>query len=318
MRAARCYVGLDVGGTNIQAVAWREGATVGSGSIRTPSRPEEAVEAMARLAKEVSEGACVGVGVGLPGVVEREQGRTGFLPNLPSSWHGRLLGAELSAALGGIPTHLLNDARMATLGELRHGAGQRFERVTMVVLTLGTGIGGGVVVDGRLRLGAKGAAGELGHQLLDLSGIHCSCGARGCVETVATGPALTAEGIRLLLTHQAPALEREVGGDWHRVSPKTMAAAASEDPAVALAIERVGQALGVAVANAIVILHPELVVLCGGMSALGDQVLTPLRQTVRERVQVFDASDVQYEISSLGDLAGALGGAALAEQGGVV
>ena len=313
-----CFVGLDVGGTNIQGVAVRAGEIVGKGSIATPSRPEEAVTAMAGLARDVSGESCEGVGVGLPGVVDRERGLVGFLPNLPSDWQGLPLAAELGRALGSPPIHLLNDARMATFGELHHGAGKHLDRVTMIVLTLGTGIGGGVVVEGRLRLGANSSAGELGHQLFDASGPRCACGARGCVETVATAPALTAEGVRLLLTHQAPALAREVKGDMSLVSPKSMGSVAGEDRSIAAAIERAGEALGVAVANAVVTLHPELVVLCGGMSALGDLVLAPLRRTVGERVKVFDASDVAYQISALGDLAGALGGAALAERGGLV
>lgn len=316
--AVGCFVGLDVGGTNIQGVALRAGEICNRGSLGTPDSPVDAVVEMARLALELSGDDCRGVGVGLPGVVDRELGRAGFLPNLPSDWHDRDLGSELSEALGGRPVYLLNDARLATYGELRHGAGRRFDSVTMLVLTLGTGIGGGVVVDGRLRLGPRGSAGELGHQLYDRAGLRCACGARGCVETVATGPALSAEGVRLLSTHQAPALERIVDGDWRRVSPKTMAMAASEDEAVARAIQRVGEALGVAVANGIVSLHPDLVVLCGGMSALGELVLGPLRRTVDERVRVFDASDVAYEVSELGDLAGALGGAALARAEGVV
>ncbi len=318
------FAGLDVGGTNIQgalASASGEGRTEASAPTRGDEGPGAAVETMVALVRELESRAgerCAGVGIGLPGVVHRERGVPGFLPNLPPAWEGFPLAEAIERELG-VACHLLNDARMATLGELRFGVGRQLgDAPTLALLTLGTGIGGGVVVDGRLRLGPIGAAGELGHQLFDPNGLPCGCGARGCVETVATGPALVGEGVRLLLSHQAPELYRLCGGDVRAVDPQRMAEAAAVDPLVAAAIERAGVALGVGVANVIVTLHPEAVVFSGGLTGLGERLLAPVRETVSQRVSVFPPEGVRIEVSEISGVAGALGGVVLAARGGEV
>src|SRR5262249_50272627 len=157
----------------------------------------------------------------------------------------------------------------ATLGELVFGHGRTAR--TMVFFGLGTGVGGGVVVDGHLHLGPLGAAGELGHQVILPDGPLCGCGNRGCLETLVSGPALTAEGVRLLLAGNAPKLYEICGGDLTKVSPITMEEAARTDErSVQVAIERVVEWLGIGVTNVVVALHPDLVVIGGGVSALGD------------------------------------------------
>ncbi len=139
----------------------------------------------------------------------------------------------------------------------------------MAVFAIGTAIGGGVVVDGVLRLEPLGAAGELGHQTVAPDGASCGCGSRGCLETVTSGPAIRAEGVRLIASGLAPRLAGITGGDLRRVTPETMAAAAAAgDELVAQAIERAARWLGIGVANVITVLHPELVVLAGGVGDL--------------------------------------------------
>jgi glucokinase len=216
----------------------------------------------------------------------------------------------------GCPVFILNDARVATLGELVFGHGRSAR--SMVYFGLGTGVGGGVVINGQLRLGPLGAAGELGHQTILPDGPLCGCGNRGCLETLVSGPALTAEGVRLLLSGNAPKLYELCQGDVTKVSPSTLAAAATAGEKSALvAIERAGEWLGIGAANLIVALHPDLIVVGGGVSEMGDLLLNPVRETIRRRVGMLPTTDIRVAQSQLGDKAGLMGGIALALRGGV-
>jgi glucokinase len=189
----------------------------------------------------------------------------------------------------------------------------------MAFFALGTGIGGGVAIDGRLRLGPLGAAGELGHYTILPDGPRCGCGNLGCLETLASGPAIAAEGVRLMQSGLAPKLYDLVEGDAGRVTTREMAAAAEAgDKNVAEAIVRAARYLGIGVANVVVTIHPEAVVLGGGVAQIGDLLFETVRQTVRERVGMFPTDGVAILPSALGENAGSLGGIALAVQGGIV
>ncbi len=313
------FASVDLGGTNLHAALAR-----GDGTIvcedRQPTHshegPESVIERIARLIESLI--ARVGarptsVGVGIPGLLDVAQGVTKFLPNLPTQWRDVPVRALLEKLLG-CPIHLLNDARTATLGELvfGHGRGAR----TMLYFGIGTGVGGGVVIDGKLRLGPLGAAGELGHQTILPDGPLCGCGNRGCLETLVSGPALTGEGVRLMLSGNAPKLHDICKGNVAAVSPATMRdAAESGEAAVLHAIERAGQWLGIGVANLVTSLHPDLIVVGGGVSELGDLLLTPVRDAIHRRVGMFPTDDVRVLRSALGDRAGLLGGIALASRG---
>jgi glucokinase len=210
---------------------------------------------------------------------------------------------------------LLNDVRTATLGELTYGHGQG-QAASMVFFALGTGVGGGVAIDGVLRLGPLGAAGELGHQTILVNGPLCGCGNRGCLETLASGPAITAEGVRLLKTGLAPKLHELVAGDAGLITPKEMVAAAEAgDDAVRDAILRAAEYLGIGVANAVTILHPQLVVLGGGVAEMGAILIDRVDQVMRKRVGMFPTDDVRVVASRLGHRAGLLGAIALASRG---
>jgi glucokinase len=184
----------------------------------------------------------------------------------------------------------------------------------MAFFSIGTGVGGGVVVDGRLRLGPLGAAGELGHQTILPDGPRCGCGNRGCLETLASGPAIAAEGIRLMKMGLAPGLFELVNGDPARVTPHEMLV--SGDASTREAIERAAQLLGIGVANVVTVLHPVLVVIGGGVGELGQILLEPIREVVRQRVGMFPTDQLKIEKSRLGDRAGILGAIALAARGG--
>lgn len=316
------YASVDLGGTNIKAaLGTAHGTLVASDSVATRSHegPEKVLDRIAGLVESLCRRAGArprALGMAVPGLVDLEQGITRFLPNLPTQWRDVPVRRLLQPALG-CPVYLLNDVRTATLGELVFGLGRGRDRITMAFFALGTGIGGGVVIEGKLRLGPLGAAGELGHQTILPDGPRCGCGNRGCLETLASGPALVAEGVRLMQTGLAPRLFELVGGDISGVNPKQMAAAAQAgDTTVHEAIVRAAEYLGIGVANVVVTLHPDLVVLGGGVAQIGDPLLYTVRETVRRRVGMFPTDGVAIELSALGDQAGVLGGLALAMQGG--
>jgi glucokinase len=183
------FATVDLGGTKIAAaIAGADGEILAEGRIATNSHegPAGVLPRIAGLVADLSArlGAQpVAAGMGVPGLIDVRTGVTRFLPNLPSQWRGVPVGLTLSTALG-CPVFLLNDARMAALGEFTFGRGRSVD--TMIFLTIGTGIGGGVIVDRKLRLGPLGAAGELGHQTIQRDGPLCGCGNRGCLEALAS------------------------------------------------------------------------------------------------------------------------------------
>jgi len=316
------YASVDLGGTNIAGVfAGQDGRILGEKKVPTQSHegPEAVLERIAELvdglAQEIGSRP-LALGMGIPGLADLKNGVTKFLPNLPTQWRDVPVRGVLSPKIG-CPVYLLNDVRMATLGELTFGHGRSAR--TMVFFALGTGIGGGVAVDGKLRLGPLGAAGELGHQTILPEGPRCGCGSRGCLETLASGPAIAAEGVRLMLSGLAPKLHELVRGEASAVTPREMAAAADAgDTRVREAIVRAAGYLGIGVANVVTILHPDLVVLGGGVAAIGPLLFDTVRQTVRERVGMFPTDDIEIKPSLLGEQAGALGGIALAMKGGLL
>jgi glucokinase len=316
------YASVDLGGTNIACVfAGADGRIVCERKVPTQSHegPDAVLGRIADLVNGLAQEAGrkpAALGMGIPGLADLKNGVTKFLPNLPTQWRDVPVREVLSPKVG-CPVYLLNDVRMATLGELVFGHGRAAQ--TMVFFALGTGIGGGVAVDGKLRLGPLGAAGELGHQTILPDGPRCGCGNHGCLEALASGPALTAEGVRLMLSGQAPKLHELVQGEASAVTPKEMAAAAEAgDQVITEAIRRAAGYLGIGVANVITILHPDLVVLGGGVAAIGPLLFDTVRETMRERVRMFPTDDIEVKPSLLGDRAGALGGIALAMKSGLL
>lgn len=315
------FASVDLGGTKIAcAFATADQRLLAERTAPTGSHdgPEAVLERIASLAGDLARQTGMrpaALGMGVPGLADLERGVTRFLPNLPTQWRDVPVRAVLEPKIG-CPVYLLNDVRLATLGELVFGHGRAAS--TMVFFALGTGIGGGVVVDGKLRLGPLGAAGELGHQTILPDGPLCGCGNRGCLEALASGPAIAAEGLRLLLSGQAPRLAEIARSIAPRqISPKEMAqAAASGDAAVHEALRRAAGWIGIGVANVVSALHPELVVLGGGVAEIGDILIGAVRETMRRRVRMFPVDDVRVEPSMLGEKAGMWGGIALAMKGG--
>jgi glucokinase len=239
-----------------------------------------------------AHGPVAAAGVGLPGLFDAAEGRVVFLPNLPAAWTGHPVAGQLAGRLG-VPVALCNDARAFTLAESRMGAAAGC--ATVVCLTLGTGVGGGVVVDGRLRYGPHGRAGELGHQVIQVDGPACGCGNRGCVEAFAAGPALA-----------------HLGG---QASPEAVfAAAAAGDERAAAAVRTVVERLAVGIANLVTVLWPERVVVGGGVAAAGERLFGPLRAAVAAAAPLVDPGAYEVVPAALGPVAGAIGAALWARE----
>ena len=312
------FAGVDFGGTKIAAVLAREDGTIlAEGVIRTIAEdgPGQAVQRTCELLDQLSwesSSRYSAIGVGLPGLVDREVGSIVFLPNLPEEWRGFPIASEFAARTYR-PVWLLNDARMATLGEFTFGSGCHSR--DMLFVTVGTGIGGGLVLDGKLRFGAYGAAGEIGHHTILPEGAPCSCGSRGCLETLVSGPALAAAGRELMSAGRAPLLSNMAAGDPGRVTASLMALSASQgDTAVGDAIRQAAEYLGIGIANAVTISAVDSVVIGGGLSVLGDLLLDPVRRVLGERVRMFPSNVIRVACSTLGTKSGSLGGVALAAQ----
>jgi len=311
------YAGVDLGGTKIALALGTPGGRIFARTTcetRAQRAPElvlgSIAEHLSRMEAESGVRAKA-IGLGLPGLVDPKAGRSLFLPNIPGNWRA-VEASSILLSQTSRRVYLLNDARMATLGEQVFGQSRV---ANLLVLTLGTGIGGGVVLDGKLCLGRFGGAGEIGHQTLEAEGPLCGCGNRGCLEALASGPALAARGVKLMQEGKAPRLSALSGMDAMRVNPTLMAEAVLQgDEAVRGAITYVGRLIGTGIANAITITGIERVVLVGGMTGLGDLLLEPIRATVRERIHMFPSDGIEVSFSSLGDEVAVLGGIALAAQ----
>jgi glucokinase len=308
--------GIDLGGTKIAIVLGTEtGRVLANAKIET--RPDygpgqafrRIVDALRSLSVECDR-SFEAIGLGVPGLADPEAGVIRFLPNLPAEWNGFPAARFLSDQCGK-PAYVLNDARLAALGEFHFGSGSASPN--MLVVTLGTGIGGGLILEGKLRLGECAAAGEIGHQTILPDGAECGCGSFGCLETLINGPRLASIGAALAREGNAPRLVEIVSGKLESISPREMALAVERgDANVASAIEQCARYLGIGIANAVSITAVSEVVLCGGLAALGDLLLVPVKEEVAKRVRMFPADRVQVRLSDLGERVGALGALALA------
>lgn len=316
------YASVDLGGTKIAcAFADASGKVIAESTVPTSSYegPRAVVDRMAGLINALRDETGQqpqGVGIGVPGLADLPNGIVRFLPNLPGKWPDIPVREWLSPQVGA-PVWLLNDVRIATLGELTFGQGK--DAATMVFFAVGTGIGGGVAINGRLHLSTLGAAGEFGHLVVQPNGPLCGCGAHGCMEALASGPAITAQGVRLLLIGNAPRLQEITGGDLNKVNPGTMwQAAEAGDAPIRDAIVRAATFLGIGVSQVAHTVQPDLVVIGGGVANIGSIIIDTVRRVLDEQIFMFPSETVVVKPSALGDRAGMYGGIALAMKQGDV
>jgi glucokinase len=195
-----------------------------------------------------------------------------------------------------------------TNGEWRFGAGRGVD--TVAVFAIGTGIGGGLVINGHLHLGIGGTAAELGHMVIDFNGPRCGCGNYGCVEAYASGPAITAMGLKAVTQGLTTKIADLCTNDLNLITPKLIAQAANGGDEIAKDIyERAGFYLGIAAGIVCVAVSPRRIILAGGVSQAGDLLLDPIRRTLSERISVMPVKQVEVVQSQLGNNAGVIGAA---------
>jgi len=316
-------IGMDLGGTKILgAVVDPKGRIVSEAKTKTKSEggPDAVIERIARTARQAARRAKIGwvdvgaVGIGAPGPVDPTTGVVYNPPNLPG-WDEIRLGPRLSEALG-VPVYVENDVNLGTLGEYTQGAGQG--TVDMVGIFVGTGVGGGLILNGQLRSGFRHAAGELGHMIILADGPVCGCGRRGCLESVASRTAIERD-IQLGLAAGRESRITEWMGEGGGLTSRVLAQAVrQDDPLVTEIMSRAQWYLGLLTASVVNLVDPEIVVFGGGVAeALGEQFLAPIRVTARQYyIQQAGADRVRIVAAKLGDHAGVLGAAVLARQHG--
>jgi glucokinase len=246
-----------------------------------------------------------GIGIGAPGVLDLDKGETLFLPNLPGTWPHVPLRDTITLHTG-LPTALLNDVRAITNGEWRFGAGRGVD--TVAVFAIGTGIGGGLVINGQLHLGIGGTGGELGHTMIDFNGPRCGCGNDGCLEAYASGPAIAAMGMKAVAQGLTTQIGEMCDYDLNRITPKLIAKAAEAGDEIARDVyEKAGFYIGIAAASICASIGPRRIIIGGGVARAGELLLTPIRRTIRERVRIMPVEQVEVVPSQLGDNAGVIG-----------
>jgi len=314
-------VGVDLGGTKIlAAVVTADGKILGQAKRKT--KPETGTESVIeRIVKTVDEalagaktsrGEVRAVGIGAPGPIDPDTGTVLMAPNL-NGWENVPLAKTLSEQLG-MPVFLDNDVNVGTLGEFVYGAGRGAKDVIGVFV--GTGIGGGLIIGGQLRSGARHAAGEIGHMIVLAEGPYCGCGNRGCIEALASRTAIV-NSLRMAMQsgRKTTLTEALAGGGVERLSSGVLAQAwKSNDTLTVEVLTRVQYYLGLHLASLVNFLDPELIVLGGGViEALGEDFLQPIRRVAYQHfTQRRDASQVKIVLSQLGDNAGILGAAVAA------
>ncbi|GAA3664910.1 ROK family glucokinase [Nocardioides ginsengisoli] len=302
--------GIDIGGTKIAgAVVDATGEVLAEARVESPATDAQAVETavaslVTRLAGDHSFGA---VGVGAAGYVAADRSTVLFAPNI--AWRNEPLGDEL-ARLTGLRVVVENDANAAAWGEFRHGAGREVDDQLMI--TVGTGVGGGVVSGGRLLRGAYGVAAEVGHLCVVPQGLPCGCGNLGCLESYGSGTAL----VRNARRNPSPELLARAGGDPAAITGPLITRAAFDGDAFAIEqLAEIGRWLGHGIASLVAVLDPGLVVIGGGVVEAGDLLLDPIREAFdRELTGRGYRPRAEIVPALLGNRAGMIGAADLARE----
>jgi glucokinase len=298
--SATRHLGIDLGATNLKwAMVERSGddwSTLAREQVAThlDAAPEDVpgivVAQLGDVAKEAIAtcGPAESIGIGVPGLYDPVGGTTRFLVNIPGPWAGQPVAGPVADATG-LSTALLNDARAFGLAELRLGAGRGAS--SMIGLTLGTGVGGVIAIDGKVHQGHDGTGGEIGHQTIDPDGPWCGCGNRGCVEAFARADQIAA-------------------ACGTATAEEAVARARAGDPRAVDGIARIGRYLGIGIANMVAVISPDRVVIGGGIGAgATDLLFEPIRAELELRVKTTSLDRVELVAAELGTWAGAIGAA---------
>ncbi len=312
--AARCVVGVDLGGTKVLAGLVDEELVVHGRVQRLVAGADQAelIERICDAVEEVRRGSELvadAVGFGIPCLIDQRRGMAVMAVNLPIA---DLPFRDLMSERLGLPVVVDNDANVAALAEHRYGAARGAAHSLM--LTIGTGIGGGVIVGDELLRGATGAAGELGHMVIDMDGPPCQghCPNHGCLESLASGTALARDGHEAAVANPSSALGRALTAGRQISGALVTELAHDGDPLALGVITRIGERLGVGICSLVNIFNPEVVVVGGGVLAAGELLLAPARAVVAERGLSPSRELARIVAAHFGPEAGMIGAATLA------
>ena len=310
------FIGIDLGGTYIKyGLVSEVGEIIGKGKLPTPAGCgyAETMEVIASAVRGFAKhGALVcGLGIGAPGVVDGEKGIVRLSGNL--GWENKPFARDLSESLG-IPVTLTNDANAAAFGEYACGAGSDYKSV--VLITLGTGVGSGIVLNGKLYEGNEGAGAELGHEVIRFGGEKCACGRRGCFEAYASATALIKQTKRAMEKDRQSKLWQLCSGDIELLNGKTAFDGAKEgDKMAKRVVNNYLRYLSEGLANIANAFRPEAILIGGGISAQGEGLTKPLQKRVDKLLLGHGAyAPVKIKTASLGNDAGLVGAAMLAKE----
>lgn len=288
------HLGLDLGGTNIKVAVLSlvDGVyeVVSTDSVETgaASGPEGVTANLITVGRSaLQETPALTLGLGVPGHFDPTTGRILLFPNLPGEWNGFPLRSRVQDTLG-VDTWMVNDARAFTLAEGILGAGEGCH--TVACITLGTGVGGGLMIDGNLHTGAFGVAGELGHQTVLPDGPLCGCGNRGCVEALVKADVLVSNAGR-------------------RTASEVFEGARQGDNRCIAAVSQMADFLGIGLANVVTMFGPDRIIVGGGIAEAGDLVLGPITAAVKRRVTLVPTDRIEIVPAFFGRFAGAVGAA---------
>jgi glucokinase len=311
------HIAVDLGGTHIRAALFPEAKATILHHVRneTPhsSHPDDVLEAILRTIRQVVPSdpkTLSGVAIGAPGPLDPYEGVVISAPNIPS-WHNVPLRLWLSQRLD-CPVQIANDANLAALGEWQFGAGRGIS--DLIYLTISTGIGAGVIADGRLLLGHRGLAGELGHVTIVPNGPMCSCGQLGHLEALASGPSIARRAHLALLQNHQPSLLRDLShGDLSQITAQMISQAAQAgDELARQVLAEAGRCIGEFLASMLCVFNPSLIILGGGVSQAGPPLLDPIHESVsRLALSPSYLEDLRIVLAALADDAGLFGAYAL-------
>lgn len=308
-------IAIDIGGTKyITAVVDGSGKMLARCYRYTLSSegPTKVIKRLMATIRQTIETAGIdgrgigGIGLAIAGLIDMGRGLVTESPNLPR-WRNIPLRDVLAAEFQ-IPVYILNDANAAVLGESRLGAGQGLENV--IFLTISTGIGGGIVVGGELYNGTDGCAGEIGHMIIQETGPACPCGRHGCLEVMASGTAIARMARERLRGWETSILTNLVGGAIDEITAEHVARGARQADSLCLDVVKVaGHYLGVGLGNVVNIFNPQMIIIGGGVSAMGEMFLKPVRKSMKEHAFRMPARTVRIVRAKLGVNSGLLGAA---------
>ena len=312
----RPVLAVDLGGTKIIAAAvLPDGKVMSRNYCLTLAHegPEAVINRLlsaiddARTKAKLKTSELTGIVIAAAGPLDTEKGLVTASPNLPG-WQDVPLRDIIDEKLGVIP-YLINDASAAAVGEHSFGAGNGVNN--LVYLTVSTGIGGGIIIDNKLYSGANGCAGELGHMTIEPHGPRCNCGNFGCLGVMASGTAIARETVKRLRQGEVSSITELVKGKLEDVTAKTVAIAAKQgDPLACDVVAQAANYLGIGLANLVNIFNPEMVVIGGGVSQMGEMLLKPARKVIKARAFRLPARTARIVRARLGSDAGIIGAAA--------